>query len=229
MNVALVVIRLALTLLVLFAIFWLFTHRNLLDLGVLQTRLEDAGPWASVFFIFLYTISVVSCVPASILTVAGGVVFGPLLGTTYNMAGALSGATLAFFISRYMASQWVRARLGTKLTVVLEGAEAEGWRFVAFTRLVPVFPFCVISYALGVTRVQFSHYLAATLLFVLPGMFAFTYAGYAGRAVWSGDQEASVKVWLALCLIAVLIFLPQFLRRLRTRGKSDNHPGTTIE
>ncbi|KAF0192763.1 MAG: hypothetical protein FD165_533 [Gammaproteobacteria bacterium] len=229
MNVALVLIRLTLTLLVLFAIFWLVTHRDILDIGVLQARLEDAGTWASVSFIFLYTISVVSCVPASILTVAGGIVFGPLLGTTYNMAGALAGATLAFFISRYMASEWVRARLGARLTVVLESAEAEGWRFVAFTRLVPVFPFCVISYALGVTRVQFSHYLAATMLFVLPGMFAFTYAGHAGRAVLSGDQDASIKVWLALGLIAVLIFLPRFLRRIRMHRKSGNHPGTTIE
>src|SRR3990170_3748108 len=200
MNVTLVLIRILLALCLAFAVLWLATHRELLAPDMLQAHIEDVGVWASVFFIFLYTMSVVSCLPASIITVAGGAIFGPLLGTIYSLAGGLAGASIAFLISRYIASGWVRRRLGARLNLVLESAEAEGWRFVAFTRLVPVFPFCVISYALGVTRIRFSHYVAATMLFVLPGMYAFTYAGYAGREVWSGEREGYEKMLLALAL-----------------------------
>lgn len=221
MNMTLMVVRGLLVLSLVFALYYLATHRELLDPATLATRIDDAGIWAALFFVFLYMISVVSCVPASILTVAGGAIFGPWFGTIYSVGGGLAGAALAFLISRYMASDWVRRRLGARLTQILESAEAEGWRFIAFTRLVPLFPFCVVSYALGVTRVRFSHYIAATLLFVIPGMYAFSYAGYAGREVWDGEQQAHSKVAIALALIAVLVFVPRFMRRVAARRRAS--------
>lgn len=217
MNVTLVLIRVVLALCLVVAVLWLAAHRELLDPAVLHERVVGAGVWASVFFVFLYAVAVVACVPASVFTIAGGAIFGPWFGTVYSLAGGLAGASIAFLISRHVASGWVRRRLGGRLGQILASAEAEGWRFVAFTRLVPVFPFCVISYAFGVTRVRFSHYFAATLAFVIPGMYAFTYAGYAGREVWSGDEGAYGKMFVALALIAVLIFVPRFMRRLRAR------------
>lgn len=213
MNAALLLMRLSLVVLLLFAVVWLVAHRELLDPGVLQARLEDIGIRASLFFIFVYTMAVVACLPAALMTVAGGAIFGPLLGTTYNIAGAFLGAGLAFLISRYVASGWVRRRLGARLTVILDSVEAKGWHFVAFARLVPVFPFGLVSYALGMTHIRFPTYLAATVLFVSPGMFAFTYAGYAGRAVWDDEQDALIKLLFAAGLIAALILIPRFLRK----------------
>src|SRR5258705_13729471 len=69
------------------------------------------------------------------------------------------GATLAFMIARYFASDWVSARAGERLAALVQGVEEEGWRFVAFVRLVPLFPFNLVNYAFGVTRIRRGEYV----------------------------------------------------------------------
>ncbi len=95
--------------------------------------------------------------------------------------------------------------------------EAEGWRFVAFVRLVPLFPFNLLNYALGLTRITFSSYLLATCLFMLPGAIAYTYLGYAGREAVVGSEGMIQKGLIALASFAVVAFLPRLIGRLRQR------------
>lgn len=209
--------RLLLGLILASGVIWVLLHRELLDPEVLRLWLREAGVWAPLVFVCLYAVSVVSFIPATIPAIAGGAIFGPFLGTGINLAGATLGAGVAFLLSRHIVSDWVRKRLGKRLTYVLESAEAEGWRFVAFARLVPTFPFFIINYAFGITRIKFLHYIIATLLFISPGMFAITYLGYAGRAAWSGDEEGIQKMLLALAMLAAFLFIPRFYRRLKQR------------
>ena len=98
-----------------------------------------------------------------------------------------------------------------------QGVEAEGWRFVAFTRLVPLFPFNLLNYALGLTRIPFLHYLIATLVFMLPGALAYTYLGFAGREAVAGGEGLIQKGLIALALLAAVAFLPRLVARLRQR------------
>ncbi|WP_338063196.1 TVP38/TMEM64 family protein [endosymbiont of Riftia pachyptila] len=83
------------------------------------------------------------------MTLAGGALFGPVLGTFYNLTGATIGAVLAFLIARFFTSNWVEQKTGGHLKRLKEGVENEGWRFVAFVRLVPLFPFNLLNYAVG--------------------------------------------------------------------------------
>ena len=92
-------------------------------------------------FVGLYARSTVLFVPGSGLTVVGGALFGPVWGTLWNLTGATLGATFAFLTARYVASDWVSRTAGERLARVIRGVEEEGWRFVAFVRLVPLFPF----------------------------------------------------------------------------------------
>ena len=163
----------------------------------------------------VYAIATVFFMPGSVLTLAGGAIFGPVLGTIYNLTGATLGATLAFVISRYLASDWAQRKAGGRLKQLKEGVEAEGWRFVAFVRLVPLFPFNLLNYALGLTRIKLSHYLIASYLCMLPGAVAYTYLGYAGREAVAGGEGMIQKGLLALALLAVIAFLPRLIRRLR--------------
>jgi len=155
--------------------------------------------------------------PGSVLTLAGGALFGPVWGTVYNLTGATVGATLAFLVARYLASNWVEHKTGGRLKQLKEGVEGEGWRFVAFVRLVPLFPFNLLNYALGLTRIKLSHYIIASYVCMLPGAIAYTYLGYAGREAVAGGSGVVQKALLALALLAMVAFLPRLIGRLRQK------------
>ena len=190
-------------------------YRDKFDVAALERWIEDAGIWAPLLFIAVYAIAAVLFLPGSVMTLAGGALFGPVLGTFYNLTGATIGATLAFLIARYLASDWVADKAGGRLKQLINGVEGEGWRFVAFTRLVPLFPFNLLNYALGLTRIRLSHYLFATYTCMLPGAIAYTYLGYAGREAVGGGEGLVQKALLALALLAVVAFLPRLIGKLR--------------
>jgi uncharacterized membrane protein YdjX (TVP38/TMEM64 family) len=153
--------------------------------------------------------------------VAGGALFGPVWGTLWNLIGATSGATLAFMIARYVASDWVAARAGERLARLIRGVEEEGWRFVAFVRLVPLFPFNLVNYAFGLTRIRLGEYVLASFVCMAPGALAYTYLGYAGREATSGQAGAIGKALLALALLAAVAFLPRLVRRVKGQRFTD--------
>lgn len=190
-------------------------YRDRFDVAVLEGWVQQAGIAAPLLFMLVYALATVLFLPGSVMTLAGGALFGPLLGTFYNLTGATLGAALAFLVSRYLASDWVEKRAGGRLKQLIGGVEAEGWRFVAFVRLVPLFPFNLLNYALGLTRIRFTHYLLATYICMLPGAFAYTYLGYAGREALAGGEGLIQKGLLALALLAVIAFLPRLIGNLR--------------
>ena len=190
-------------------------YRDQFDANTLQSWLDDAGVFAPLLFILIYAIVTVLFLPGSIITLAGGALFGPVWGTIYNLTGATLGAALAFIIARYLASDWVAAKTGGRVRQLVDGVEQEGWRFVAFVRLVPLFPFNLLNYALGLTRIPFIHYLWATYVFMLPGAIAYTWLGYAGREAVAGGENMIQNILIALALLAAVSFLPRLLKRLR--------------
>jgi uncharacterized membrane protein YdjX (TVP38/TMEM64 family) len=220
MNWRNLIFRLIVVAALLGAIVWLALHREFLQAAVLERELARFGPWAPILFVVLYAFATVLFVPGSALTVAGGALFGPVWGTLWNLIGATLGATLAFMIARYVASDWVAARAGERLARLIRGVEEEGWRFVAFVRLVPLFPFNLVNYAFGLTRIRLGEYVLASFVCMAPGALAYTYLGYAGREAASG-QGAIRKALLALALLAAVAFLPQLVRRVKGRRFTD--------
>jgi uncharacterized membrane protein YdjX (TVP38/TMEM64 family) len=199
-------------------------YRDRFDGAALEAWVQEAGVAAPVLFMLIYALAAVLLLPGSVLTLAGGALFGPVLGTLYNLAGATLGATLAFLVARYLASDWVTRRAGGRVKQLINGVEGEGWRFVAFLRLVPLFPFNLLNYALGLTRIRLSHYVLASLVCMLPATVAFTYLGYAGREAVAGGGGLLQKALLALALLAVVTFLPRLIASLR-RGPHAPGPG----
>lgn len=190
-------------------------YRDRFDAAALEAWLGEAGAAAPLVFMAIYAVAAVFFLPGSVLTLAGGALFGPVLGTFYNLTGATLGASLAFLVARYLASDWVANRTGGRLKQLINGVEAEGWRFVAFVRLVPLFPFNLLNYALGLTRIRFLHYLVATYFCMLPGAIAYTYLGYAGREAVAGGEGMIQKGLIALALLAAVAFLPRVIAAMR--------------
>lgn len=215
------VVRIGIFLILLAGIVVAVVYRDHLDVAALENWIENAGVWAPLLFMAVYALAAVLFLPGSVLTLAGGALFGPVLGTVYNLTGATIGATLAFLIARYLLSDWVAIKTGGRLKQLINGVESEGWRFVAFTRLVPLFPFNLLNYALGLTRIKLSHYLLATYTCMLPGAIAYTYLGYAGRETVIGGEGLVHKVLLALALLALVAFLPRLIGKLRCGSTVD--------
>ena len=109
----------------------------------------------------------------------------------------------------------MRRKAGGRLDRLIAGVEAEGWRFVAFMRLVPLVPFNLLNYALGLTRIPLVPYVLASLVCMAPGAVAYTWLGYAGREAAAGNVAAIRYGLLALGLLAAIALLPRLVRRLR--------------
>ena len=202
-------------------------YRDHFDAQLLAQWIESAGVAGPLLFILIYAAGTVVFLPGSVMTLAGGALFGPVLGTLYNLIGATIGATLAFLLARYLASDWVERKTDGRLKQLKQGVEQEGWRFVAFVRLVPLFPYNLLNYALGLTRLRLSHYIIASFVFMLPGALAYTYLGYAGREAITDGEGLVQKGLLALALLATAAFLPRLISKWRhAHVENEQHNST---
>lgn len=197
----------------------LFICRDRYSVDEVVDWIEQAGVLAPLLFALVYATGTVLIVPGLAMTLAGGALFGPLLGTLVNLAGAVAGATAAFLIARHLGAEWVERRIGGRIRQVRDGIDREGWRFVAFVRLVPLFPFVLLNYALGLTRIPLTHYLVTSVVCMLPATVAYTWLGHAGREVFSGEESMLQTLLVALALLALVMFMPRFVANLR-RGPS---------
>lgn len=213
--------RLVLGLLVAAVAVWLAFNRDRLDPALMESTIQGLGLWAPLGHIVLFALGTILFVPGAIFGLAGGALFGPLWGTVLNLAGATLGATAAFLVARYLAADWVRRKASGRLERLITGVEAEGWRFVAFVRLVPLFPFNLTNYALGVTRISLRHYVIASLVCMVPGTVAYAWLGYAGREAAAGNTAAIRYGLIALALLAAIAFLPRLVRHLRGQEQSQ--------
>ena len=141
-------------------------------------RIEQLGPWAPVVFVLGYAVAALALLPGSVLTLAGGALFGLLRGTLYVFAGATLGASGAFLVARYLARGLVERRLRgeARFAAVDRAIARQGRKIVFLLRLSPIFPFSLLNYALGLTRVRFADFLVASLG-MLPGTLLYVYGG----------------------------------------------------
>ena len=141
--------------------------------------IRGLGALAPVAFIAIYIAACVAFLPGSILTIGAGVIFGVVRGSIYVSIAATLGATAAFLVGRYLARDWVSARLegNAKFKAIDEAVGKEGWKIVILTRLSPVFPFNLLNYAYGLTRVSLRDYFFASWLGMIPGTILYVYIG----------------------------------------------------
>ncbi|MBF0341725.1 MAG: TVP38/TMEM64 family protein [Magnetococcales bacterium] len=203
---------------------WRF--REQFDPAQLEAWVRGWGGAGMGVFVAIYALATVCFLPGSVLTLAGGALFGPWIGGGVSLLGATLGAGVAFLIARYLAGSWVAGRARGMTGRLLEGVEQEGWRFVAFVRLVPVFPFNLLNYALGLTRIRFDHYLITSFVCMAPGGLAYAWLGHAGREAAAGSGEAVRAGLWALALLGVALWIPRRVRQAREAAKrrTPDHP-----
>lgn len=139
---------------------------------------DGLGAWGPAIFIAGYAGATVAFVPGSVLTLAAGATFGLVRGVTYVMVGATVGASLAFLVARYITRDAIEQRLedNPRFAAIDRAVEHEGLKIVFLLRLSPVFPFNLLNYALGLTKVRFTDYFIACLG-MIPGTLLYIYYG----------------------------------------------------
>ncbi len=189
--------------------------------GRLATLIEGFGPLAPAAYISVYAISACLMFPALPVTILGGVLFGPIWGTVYVAAGSTLGAALAFLVARYLGRDLVEGMLGQgRLRELYRKTEEQGWKIVAFTRLVPLFPYNFLNYAFGLTGIGFVTYVAASFLFMLPGIVA--YVVFSSSLIDLVHGEFTRSFFIGLVLIMLLALVPLLLKRRGHHPKGGN-------
>ena len=191
---------------------------------------RDAGPWAPIVFVALYAIACIAFIPASLLTLAAGAIFGLWTGIGLVVAGATLGAAGSFLIARHLARARVERWLGrsTRLSAIDEAVGSDGRRIMFLLRLSPAFPFTAMNYALGLTRVRFADFLLA-MIGILPGTALYAYAGAVAGEVATAVAGAPARgtayyVVLALGLAATLA-VTLLVTRLARRALAHERGG----
>ena len=155
--------------------------------------IESLGYIGGIAFIATYILSTVVFIPATILTLGAGVVFGVVWGSLYVFVGATLGAIAAFLIGRYLARDWIGKKIeGNQKFVAIDQAVAHsGFKIVLLTRLSPLFPFNLLNYAFGITGVSFKEYALASIG-MLPATVMYVYIGsIAGDVARIGSEDQS--------------------------------------
>lgn len=163
--------------------------------------LRALGPLGlGLFCVAVFVFALVGIVPGGLIGIAAGVVFGVAAGFAASAAGIMAGAVAAFALARGVARPWAQALLqrGGSLARLDGAVAAEGWRLVALLRVSPVMPFCLTSYALGLSGVSLRHYMLGTLA-SLPALFGYVVIGALGG--WGARLPAGPERWLHTALL----------------------------
>ncbi len=214
-------------------VFLLFAGDAPARLSSAIAAVEKLGPWGPAVFALAYILAALLLVPGLALTLSAGTLFGVAMGTALVSVASTAAAALAFLIGRFLARDAVAARIaGNESFAALDRALGrDGWKIVALARLSPLFPYTLLNYAFGLTRVKFPHYVLASWLSMLPGTMLYVYLGSLARAgARSGEKTplewATYGVGL-LATLAVTVFITRAAKKaMQEKGLSPAEAAT---
>jgi len=182
---------------------------------------------AAVVYVLIYVAAVAVSFPgASVFTVAGGLMFGVVLGTPLAIVAATIGATLIFLIARTSLGNFLARRAGPRMLRLRQGFQDDGFSYLLFLRLMPVFPFWIVNLAAALFGIRLLPYVAATAIGILPGTFAYSYFGAGlGTALQRDSSPLSLKLFVGLALVALMALLPVAFRKWRRSRQKE--PGAS--
>ena len=192
---------------------------------------EGLGFWAPLVFSLVYGLAATVFIPASALSLAAGVMFGLWLGTVTVWLGGSIAIVLSFVVARYAARDRVEAlaRTNSRFAAIDRAIGEQGWKIVALMRLSPVFPFSLQNYLFGVTAIRFWPCCLSSIAFIVPGVFLYVYAGYAGGetvvAVGSNDGTDMLKLALQIAGLVATVVVTVWVARIAARAIADHAPG----
>ncbi len=193
--------------------------------------INGLGAIAPIIFILAYIVITVSFLPASVVTLGAGFVFGVIKGSLLVFIGAMLGATAAFLIGRFVARDWIAQKVaGKPFFSALDNAIAqEGLKLIFLIRLSPAFPFNLLNYALGLTKVSLSDYVLGTTG-IIPGTIMYVYLGSlisdiatlgAGETPSNPVISWIIKILIFVTVVAISLYIAKIARKALKEAVPD--------
>ena len=180
--------------------------------------------------VLAYVLACVLLVPGSVMTLGAGFAFGLGLGFAAVFVGSNVGAALAFFLGRTLARGWIEKKVAgnARFRAIDQAVGRQGFKIVLLLRLSPVFPFTVLNYALGLTRVSFRDYCLGSLIGMIPGILMYVYLGSLITSVTelaSGRSEKTLaEKMLFYAGLAATVVVTLFITRIARRALATAIP-----
>jgi uncharacterized membrane protein YdjX (TVP38/TMEM64 family) len=192
-----------------------------LEQNALRELIQGYGALAPVIYMIVYTVAPALFLPGLPITIVGGILFGPFWGVIYTITSATAGACVAFLVSRYIARDWIQKKLmSPRWRRLDEGVEKHGWKIVAFTRLIPLFPFNLLNYAFGLTKIKFLQYAVTTFICMLPACVAYIVFSSSFLDLLKG--KISPMFIIGFGLIVLVSLIPMLYRKYKAKkGLTD--------
>lgn len=179
----------------------------------LQTGLKQAGIWAPIIYIALYTVATVLVLPSTALNLTGGAIFGLWWGILWTSIAAVIAAVVAFTFTRTVGREMIARKLAGSWQAMDAEMHQNGLFYMFAIRLLPIIPYGLVNFAAGLTSIRFRDYLLGTILGTVPGLLPFVMLGSSGlQAMRTGDVLPLVG---ALCLTGLLVGGATWYRRRR--------------
>jgi len=213
------------------AAFFVFDLNQYVSLDALKTHRETLQSWVvnygvltAAIFMLVYALAVAFSVPGAVfITIAGGFMFGPYLGTVYVVVGATIGAVGVFLAAKYALGDVLRARAGPAIKRMEAGFRENEMSYLLILRLVPLFPFWLVNLVPAFLGVSLRTYTIGTLLGIIPGAFVYALVGDGAGAVLDAGGDLNLGIifeprFLAPIIgLAVLACIPIVYKKIRGR------------
>ena len=212
-------------------------------IALVQQKVMHLGAWSAIWYPLLYACCNVLLLPGGLLSIGGGFFFGLWWGFFIILIGNVTGAAIAFYLSRWIGRSWLRGKLRRNETLVaLEPAvEREGWKIILLSQLHPLFPTSLLNYLYGLTNIRFRTCILWVAIGQAPGLFLYAYVGTLGQLglnllrgkshprmieylVWGGGFFLSVVILLLLGRISL-----RLMKEAENKAAKDGETSEEVE
>jgi len=182
-----------------------------------EAFVRSFGAWAPVIYAITYFASAPIPFIAPVLSAAGGLVFGPILGTILVLFVATGSSLIPFYLARRLGSDWIADKLkGRNIENLYKESEGSGgFLFVFMMRLIPIIPWEIQNYIGGLSKVPVGTFVMATALGIIPGSFSLVFLGS------SISDPTSWEFYLAIGINVLIALVPTLAVYFKRRKKRD--------
>lgn len=217
------------------ASWFLFLQDNL---PAFMEWVREQGMWGAVLVGLGYALATILMIPGSLVTLLIGAIYGPWIGTALVSPASVLGATLAFLLGRTVFRPSMEAKMANspRFTALQGAMEKQGFKILTLVRLSPIFPFTLVNYAFGLTRVSLGAYILGSFLGMLPGTLMYVYLGSAVGDVASlasdglGDTDTG---WQGQAMkwggLAATLLVTIFITRVAKKALAEAAPEAVQE
>lgn len=201
-------IFISLIILIIILVMFSFINKDILNTDNLKNLILSAGYFAPLIYIIAFSLVPLTLFPDSLLAILGGTLFGLSKGFLYTSIGALIGGSISFFLSRILGQSFIKKFENNKLKNIQNLLKKNGFLMILLLRLIPLFPFDLISYGAGLTKISYRDFILGTLIGTIPGILVFVNLG----AQWITFNKASI--YLSMSLLIIFIVTSVFLKKI---------------